>query len=97
MEGRALFEGPLILTISIYRSRPKGHYGTGRNEGCLRMSAPFYPTTQPDTTKLVRGIEDAMTGVVYRDDAQIVHQKARKSYTTGSAYVEVAVEELPDD
>ncbi len=97
MQGRSLLEGPIRLTVQFERNRPRGHYGTGRNEGSLRTSAPKHPTTKPDTTKLVRAIEDAMTGTVYRDDAQIVMQRAWKTYTTGSACVRVSVEELPDD
>ena len=97
MKGRLLLEGPLRLAIYIRKARPKGHYGTGRNAGTLKESAPGYATTKPDTTKLIRAIEDAMTGVVYRDDAQIVEQTAWKTYTTESAHVEISVRELPYD
>jgi Holliday junction resolvase RusA-like endonuclease len=75
-----LLEGPLGLRITVYRVRPKGHFGTGRNAGQLKPSAPTHPTTKPDTTKLVRGIEDALTGVLWRDDAQVVEQHATKAY-----------------
>ena len=32
-------------TIRFYFDRPKSHYGTGRNEGIVRDSAPGYPVT----------------------------------------------------
>ena len=60
---RPAFVGPVALYVSFYRARPKAHYGTGRNAAVLRASAPDYPTTKPDTTKLVRGLEDALTSM----------------------------------
>ena len=35
---------------------------------------------RPDATKLVRAVEDALTGLVWRDDAQVVIQTVRKRY-----------------
>lgn len=75
-----LMQGPVILEVTFFQPRPKGHYGTGRNEGVVKDSAPEYPAIKPDTTKLVRGTEDAMTGVVYRDDSQVVDLIAKKRY-----------------
>lgn len=72
MAGARPMDGPLALTITFVMARPKGHYGTGRNAGRLKSSAPRWPTTQPDTTKLLRSTEDAMIGIVFVDDSQIV-------------------------
>jgi Holliday junction resolvase RusA-like endonuclease len=75
-----VMEGPLGLTVIFTVARPKGHYGTGRNAGVLKPSAPAYPAVKPDTTKLLRGLEDALSGVVWRDDAQVVEQAVAKRY-----------------
>lgn len=76
-EQRALtFEGPLKLTAYFFMPRPKGHYG---KKG-LRDSAPLFPDKKPDLSKLVRALEDAMTGIVYVDDAQIVFYDVAKFY-----------------
>lgn len=77
-----LLDGPLALEVTFYVARPKGHYGSGRNAAVVRPSAPEFPATRPDVTKLLRGTEDALTGVLWRDDAQIVDQVARKRYGT---------------
>lgn len=37
-------------------------------------------TKKPDVSKIVRAVEDALTGVLYRDDAQITIELARKDY-----------------
>jgi crossover junction endodeoxyribonuclease RusA len=47
---------------------------------------------KPDLDKLVRGLLDGMTKVVYDDDSQIVELHASKSY--GQPRVEVRVEEV---
>lgn len=75
-----LMEGPLKLGVTFYMPRPKGHYGSGRNANVIKPSAPMFPHVAPDTTKLLRAVEDALTGTVYRDDAQIVIQMALKRY-----------------
>lgn len=74
----------VMLSMVFYRPRPKGHYGTGRNADKLKDSAPAYPTTKPDTLKLARAIEDALSGVVYHDDAQIVSHSIEKRW--GASY-----------
>ncbi len=77
-----LLEGPLWLEADFYTPRAKSHYGTGRNAGVLKATAPKWPVKRPDLLKLTRGIEDALTGVVYRDDSQIVRESLCKRYGT---------------
>jgi Holliday junction resolvase RusA-like endonuclease len=80
MDGEALLTGALTLRITFYVVRPAGHLGTGRNAGTVKRSAPEHPTTRPDLTKLVRAVEDALKGVVWRDDSQVVWQQVGKTY-----------------
>lgn len=86
--------GPVSLSLHFILPRPKGHYGSGRNEGNLRASAPPYPNVKPDLLKLARGVEDALTGIIYRDDAQIVRETLAKDYGMPER-VEIVIEELP--
>lgn len=72
--------GPLQLDVTFTLERPQGHLGTGKNDGKVKESAPEYPTSRPDTTKLLRCLEDGLTGVLWIDDAQIVHQVVSKEY-----------------
>lgn len=64
--------GPVGLRLIFVRARPKSHYGTGRNVNRLRQTAPSYALGKPDLLKLGRAIEDALTGVIFRDDSQVV-------------------------
>ena len=75
-----LLTGPLSVEMVFFQIRPKGHSGTGRNAGLIKDSAPSYPCARPDVLKLARAIEDALTGVVYRDDSLIVDERIAKRY-----------------
>jgi crossover junction endodeoxyribonuclease RusA len=98
MNGRQLRSGPLRLRAVFVFPRPAGHWGTGRNESRLKPSAPLYCRTRPDVDKLLRAVGDALTGVVFRDDAQLVDVRAEKHYgEPPSAYVVVDELALDDD
>lgn len=95
MIGKTLMEGPLEFVCVFMVKRPKGHFRTGANAHLLRSGAPAFPTSKPDATKLVRAAEDAMTGVVWIDDAQVVDQLVRKRY--GEPGVMITVREKPEE
>lgn len=75
-----VLQGPLDVTMTFWQPRPKWHYGTGRNAGVVKATAPAAPTGKPDVLKLARGVEDGLTGVLYRDDSQIVTEHLYKCY-----------------
>ena len=75
-----LLTDALHLHVDFIMPRPKGHFGTGKNAAKLKPSAPKFHTKRPDATKLLRALEDALTGVIWRDDEQIVKQTVRKHY-----------------
>jgi len=75
-----LLDEPLRVRMTFVRVRPKGHYRTGKNAHLLRDDAPTQPTPKPDVLKLARGVEDALTGVIYRDDSRTVSLEADKVF-----------------
>jgi len=83
--------GPVRLVARFYLTRPKGHYGTGRNAGVVKASAPEWPAVKPDVDKLLRSTMDALGEAgVWRDDSQVVVTDMSKSYApTAGAYLEV--------
>ena len=70
MDGHELLTGPLLLDVAFIFVRPASHF---TKTGKLVKGAPDAPTGHNlgDTSKLVRAVEDAMQGIVYKDDAQI--------------------------
>ena len=74
-------EGPLRVTMTFYLPRPKAHLTTGRLAGQVKPSAPAHPSGRPDTGKLARATEDALTAAgIWRDDSQVVHCFLIKQY-----------------
>ena len=80
-ENVTLLDEPIELMVTFHFLRPRNHYRTGKNADLLRATAPgVWQAKKPDLTKLLRAIEDALTGVAWRDDALIVRQTAMKIY-----------------
>lgn len=83
MSDRPLIEGPVAVSVLFVLPRPKGHWlpANGRRPvQILRLDAPQWVATTPDVDKLVRACLDALTSVVWRDDAQVAQLTARKRY-----------------
>ena len=82
-----MLDGPIFLSVVFYMPRPKSHFwgiNRIRTVASLRADAPYYHTTKPDATKLLRSTEDALTGILWKDDAQIVIQVVQKLYVPTS-------------
>jgi crossover junction endodeoxyribonuclease RusA len=90
-EWQGVLAGALRLTVWFFVPRPKGHTG---KRGLL-PGAPTHPTTRPDVLKLARAVEDACTGILWADDAQIVDEDLHKLYADGGAPIGVRVRVTP--
>lgn len=69
-EGWARVSGPVELEVMFYLDRPSSVSRTQRPQ----------PTVAPDLDKLIRAVGDALTGVVYDDDSQVIRVLAWKAY-----------------
>lgn len=79
--GLVAVKDAIVLELAFYMPRPKGHYFTGKRAGIVRPDAPSVPTGKPDIDKLERAVLDALTGVAYVDDSQVVEiRRATKRY-----------------
>lgn len=77
MADRPPFEGPVEVTIRIYRAIPK----SARKRDLDGMIAgTIRPTTRPDMDNIIKSITDAMNKIVYVDDGQIVSLSAEKCF-----------------
>lgn len=74
-------DGPVVVTIDCYFPRPKSHFGTGRNAGIIKATAPMSHIQRPDMDKLQRAILDALTGIAWHDDSQVVRIVAAKHWS----------------
>jgi len=89
-----LIRGPVELVVVFYFKRPQSHYGSGKNAGTLKQSAPEYHAQSPDLDKLVRCLGDALTGIVYQDDKLVCRTTSSREWTTTTERAEVTIREL---
>lgn len=66
------YKGPVTLSVSFYFTRPKSK--TYKKKKNLLE----FKTTKPDLDNLIKIIMDSLSGIIYRDDAQIVMLSAKK-------------------
>lgn len=90
--------GPVEMTVKAYFPRPKSHFGTGRNAGNVKSSAPPFHTKKPDLDNIVKFYKDCLNGIAYTDDCQVIAVSCTKHWSEPSLFpqgivmVEVAEE-----
>ena len=90
MVDLAPLESAVAVYIYIKLAVPKS-YSKKRSEACL--SGLERPTKKPDWDNVAKSICDAMNGIVYIDDTQIVDAHVTKVYAA-NAGVDVGVKEI---
>ena len=78
-------EGPLTMTLLFHLPRPKS-----------LPKRVLYPVKKPDAKNLLWGVEDALRGILYVDDSQLVDLDVRKRYGANPG-VEITVAPLLAD
>ena len=77
MGGRKPLQGPLSVEIEAYMPIPAS-WSRGREyEAALQI---IEPTSRPDLTNIAKAVEDALNGVVWKDDSQITELGLVKKY-----------------
>ncbi len=72
------FEVPLGLRIEIYRSVPKSFSKKKHADALVKK---VYPVTKPDVSNYIKGIEDGLNGVLWKDDSFIISESCMKFYS----------------
>jgi crossover junction endodeoxyribonuclease RusA len=65
------------VELTFTFKRPKSHV---TSKGTLREGYSEYHVQRPDVDKLSRAILDALTGIAYQDDSQVVTLAATKTW-----------------
>lgn len=76
-DGKPL-EGQLSLKVTFYRNIQKS---ISKKERVKRLSGEHRPTVKPDTSNYLKSFEDALNGILWKDDALIVHEEVDKKYS----------------
>ena len=85
-QGSALAVWRSTVALSARLSGAKAVDGAVGIEIIFRVKRPKtvkrdYPTVAPDLDKYIRGVLDALTGIAYIDDSQVIDIKAEKVYS----------------
>ncbi len=90
MRGVAPCSGSIQVNMQIYVEPPKSWSKIKRNSALL---GDIKPSTKPDIDNVIKGVFDAMNGIVFLDDKQICSLSVAKAYNE-TARVEVRVYEV---
>lgn len=90
MGNRGPIQGPIDLTIEAHFRIPPS-WPKYRRAAALAGTEPH--TSRPDADNVVKIVLDALNGIVWRDDAQVVRITASKHYSAAPG-VMVAVKEM---
>lgn len=77
MAGRTLFEGPLAVELEIVCQVPASW---SKRKHADALSGFVQPTTKPDIDNVEKAIFDALNGVAWNDDVQVVRVIKSKQY-----------------
>lgn len=84
-----LLEGPLGMVLTVYRSIPKSF---SKKKAALAEDGEIRPVSKPDVDNYLKGVKDALKGVIWKDDSQVVEVFAQKRYSSRPR-IEVKIKE----
>lgn len=86
-----LIESAVALTVKVYRPIP-GSWSKVKQqkaaEGQLR------PISKPDLSNYIKGVEDAIEGVILKNDSQVIDYWESGKWYSHQPRIEVAIKEL---
>ena len=77
-QGFTMIDGPCCLDILAFFEVPKSKSKKFKERALLGLERP---TKKPDLSNIVKGIEDALNGLAYKDDSSIVYLCVTKYYS----------------
>lgn len=77
-QGFTMIEGPCCLDILAFFEVPKSKSKKFKERALMGIERP---TKKPDLSNIVKGIEDALNGLAYKDDSSIVYLSVAKHYS----------------
>ena len=85
-----LYETPVRVNITAYKGIPKS-YTKKRTKAIL--DGIEQAVSKPDVDNICKIILDALNGVAYKDDTQVIRLSISKKYTESTERVEFEVKE----
>ena len=76
--GFEMIDGPCAVIINAFFEIPKSKSKKFKERALGGLERP---TKKPDLSNIVKGIEDALNGLAYKDDSSIVYLSVAKVYS----------------
>lgn len=92
--GQYFGEKPLRMILNVFYEVPKSTSKKRRQE---IFDTGELPAKKPDADNIAKVICDALNGIAYKDDAQIVELQVIKKYTPAQAHVLVYLEDMVNE
>lgn len=77
MRGQPLSEKPIELRLTVTRSIPSSW---SKKKKLQAQDGQLAPTSRPDLDNYLKAVLDALNGIVFKDDSQVVILSALKQY-----------------
>jgi Holliday junction resolvase RusA-like endonuclease len=77
MQGSSPIAGAVSVELTLCVPIPASF---SKKKRAAALNDEIFPTTKPDCSNVQKGVEDAMNGIVYNDDKQIVRVLVKKFY-----------------
>lgn len=89
-EPKKLMAAPLKVKLLIYRSIPRSDSNKLKIQ---KQNNDVLPTVKPDIDNVFKAVTDALTGIIWQDDKQIVNAEIAKRFSS-MPRVEIEIEEI---
>lgn len=85
---------PVRLSLKIFLPIPKSF---SKKKHAEAVAGEIRPTKKPDVSNVLKGVEDAIKGIIYRDDSQIVEYGIIGKWYSEKPRIEVRVEIIEEN
>lgn len=89
MNGMKPFSGPVELKLQMFFPIPKSWSKKKREAALL---GKIVPTKKPDSSNVLKSVEDGFTGVVWIDDCQVVDHHLTKRFAEEPCVIAIVTE-----
>lgn len=86
MDGRPLIDGPVELKLQFFYPIPKSW--SKKKQEAARLGQ-IVPTKKPDSSNVLKSVEDGFTGVVWVDDCQVVDHHITKRFSESPCVIAI--------
>lgn len=77
LNGGAVYSGAVAIEVKEFRAMPSSWNKAKRLDA---LAGRIKPVSKPDTDNILKIVKDALNGVLWKDDAQVVSDKIEKVY-----------------